>query len=144
MLATNAQDVAESTLDAVLGSGYGIFSGEDVTWAQLRFTPARARWVASEQWHPLQRTRFDADGSFILELPYSDPRELTMDILRHGADVHVLAPDALRNAVVDALDAAHSRYLPQTLDANAATPGGSTRSRAPATRRAARRARRAL
>lgn len=138
MLATNAKDVAESTLDAVLGSGYGIFSGADVTWARLRFTPARARWVATERWHPLQRTRFDADGSFILELPYSDPRELVMDILRHGADVQVLAPDALRDAVIQALDAARGRYLPQACAVSRAS------ARAPATRRAARRAKNAM
>ena len=110
MLSVAAIDVAEATLDAVLGSGYGIFSGEQVTWAKLRFTPERARWVAAERWHPLQRTRLEADGSFLLELPYSDPRELTMDILRHGADVEVLAPDVLRCEVIEAIEAARSRY----------------------------------
>ena len=110
MLDHAADDVAESTLDAVLGSGYGIFSGEHVTWASLRFTPERARWVAAEQWHPLQRTRFDATGSFVLELPYSDPRELLMDILRHGADVEVLAPQELRCQVIEALEAMSRLY----------------------------------
>ena len=138
MLATSAKDVAESTLDAVLGSGYGIFSGADVTWARLRFTPQRARWVATERWHPLQRTRFDADGSFVLELPYSDPRELTMDILRHGADVRVLAPNALRDAVIEALDAARKCY------ANTASRESGTGSRAPETPRAARRSKHTL
>ena len=144
MLATSAKEVAESTLDAVLGSGYGIFSGAHVTWATLRFTPARARWVAAERWHPLQRSRFDADGSFILELPYSDPRELTMDILRHGADVQVLAPQALRDAVIEALDAARQHYLAQARDLDAASRERNTRSRAQATRRDAKRAKHAM
>ena len=39
-----AIDVADAELDAVLGSGYGIFAGRDVQWATLRFTPERARW----------------------------------------------------------------------------------------------------
>ena len=136
MLAANAKDVAESTLDAVLGSGYGIFAGENITWARLRFTPERARWVATERWHPLQRTRFDAHGDFILELPYSDPRELVMDILRHGADVEVLAPNTLRDAVIEALDAARKRYLASVPDADSATRESAMRSRAKATRRA--------
>jgi predicted DNA-binding transcriptional regulator YafY len=99
MLESRATEVADERLDAVLGTGYGIFSGETVAWAMLRFTPERARWVSSEQWHPQQRSRFEADGSFVLEVPYSDPRELLMDVLRHGAEVEVLAPAPLREAM---------------------------------------------
>lgn len=110
MLDTPAIDVPEDELDARLGSGYGIFSGEHVTWATLKFTPERARWVSAEQWHPAQRSRTERDGSYVLELPYSDPRELVMDILRHGADVEVLAPAALRDEVKRILAATAARY----------------------------------
>jgi predicted DNA-binding transcriptional regulator YafY len=111
MLEVAAKDLPEATLDTVLGSGYGIFSGENVTWAELRFTAERARWVAAEQWHPQQKTRFEPDGSFVLAIPYSDPRELIMDILRHGADVEVLAPESLRRQVVSAIEAVQRRYV---------------------------------
>jgi len=94
-----AREVAEKTLDAWVDAGYGIFSGEDVRWAKLRFSPARARWVATEAWHPQQRGAFDGEGRYVLELPYADDRELTLDILRHGAEVEVLAPPELRRAV---------------------------------------------
>ena len=90
-----AEEIDDETLDRRLGSGYGIFSGEDVQWAALRFTPGRARWVAHEQWHPLQRGTFERDGSYVLEVPFSDPRELMMDVLKYGADVRVDAPEAL-------------------------------------------------
>jgi predicted DNA-binding transcriptional regulator YafY len=106
-----AREVPERELDEVLAAGYGIFSGRDVEWATLRFTPERARWVASEQWHPQQRSRFDPDGSYVLELPYSDHRELVMDILKHGPDVEVVAPESLRKAVCASLQAALQRYL---------------------------------
>ena len=99
MLAAPARDVAEKALDAWVDAGYGIFSGENVTWARLRFSAERARWVATEAWHPQQKGSVDADGRFVLELPYADDRELLGDILRHGADVEVLAPDALREKV---------------------------------------------
>ena len=56
----------------------------------------RARWVAAERWHPAQRGRTEGDGHYVLEVPYSDPRELTMDVLKFGADVEVLAPESLR------------------------------------------------
>jgi predicted DNA-binding transcriptional regulator YafY len=96
-------DVADRQLDAVLGAGYGIFAGRKVQWAALRFTPERARWVAAENWHPKQRGRFEADGSYRLELPYSDPRELVMDILRHVPEVQVLSPAGLRDMVTERL-----------------------------------------
>jgi predicted DNA-binding transcriptional regulator YafY len=110
LLEEAALDVPEDKLDAELGAGYGIFSGRELEWARLRFTPHRARWVASETWHPKQKGYFDADGSYILELPYSDDRELTMDILRHGREVEVLAPATLRRRVADELQAAFAEY----------------------------------
>ena len=105
-----ARNVPERTLDAVLGAGYGIFSGRKVAWAKLRFSPERARWVAAEQWHPRQKARFEQDGSYVLEIPYSDSRELVMDVLKHGAAVEVLGPSALRKEVAAELQAALGRY----------------------------------
>lgn len=110
MLEVPARDVPEKTLDTVLGAGYGIFSGRQVAWARLRFTPQRARWVASEQWHPRQKGMFESDGSYVLEFPFSDPRELLMDVLKFGADVEVVAPDALRDKAVAEMKAALRRY----------------------------------
>lgn len=109
-LESRAKEVAKRDLDATLGAGYGIFSGATVEWARLRFTPEHARWVASEQWHPQQKSTSDADGSYLLELPYSNPTELVMDILRHGAGVEVLAPKALRDAVQRELSSALAAY----------------------------------
>lgn len=104
-LEVQARDVPSRTLDAVLGAGYGIFSGRAVAWARLRFSPERARWVALEQWHPKQRGRMLRNGRYLLELPYADDRELIMDILRHVPEVEVLAPAKLRRAVADRLRA---------------------------------------
>jgi predicted DNA-binding transcriptional regulator YafY len=39
LLDKRAKDVDEAWLNEVLGAGYGIFSGNDVAWATLRFTP---------------------------------------------------------------------------------------------------------
>lgn len=99
LLERPAIDVPEAELDEVLGAGYGIFAGKAVQWATLRFSAQRARWVAAETWHPDQHGRWDASGRWLLSLPYADPRELLMDILRHTPEVEVLAPEALREAV---------------------------------------------
>jgi len=100
VLSERATDVATEELNQTLGNGYGIFSGKQVQWASLRFSPERARWVAAEQWHPDQKGHWDAQGRWVLQIPYSDDRELVMDILRHTPEVEVLAPAALRAAVV--------------------------------------------
>ncbi|MFN8755232.1 MAG: helix-turn-helix transcriptional regulator [Burkholderiales bacterium] len=98
-LETKAIEVADDKLNAVLASGYGIFGGENVEWATIRFSPTAARWVASEIWHKLQRSRFESDGSYVLEVPYSNRRELIMDVMRYGVEAEVLGPLDLRNEI---------------------------------------------
>ncbi len=99
ILDKRAKDVADRRLDEVLGSGYGIFSGDQVTWATLRFTPERSRWVADERWHPKQEGKMLKDGSYELKVPYADDRELLMDVMKYGGDCKVVEPNALRKRV---------------------------------------------
>ena len=103
-------DIPEDELVAHYASSYGIFAGEPEHTAVLRFTPERARWVADEHWHPQQQGIFLENGSYELRIPYSDPRELVMDILKYGPDVEVLAPESLRNAVAERLQQALNNY----------------------------------
>jgi predicted DNA-binding transcriptional regulator YafY len=105
-----AIEVPEADLNRLLGAGYGIFSGEKVQWAKLRFTAQRARWVAAEEWHPQQRGSFDEAGRYILEVPYSQDPELMMDILKHGAEVEVLEPRELRDRLAQQLSTAAHQY----------------------------------
>ncbi|MCC7490274.1 MAG: WYL domain-containing protein [Gammaproteobacteria bacterium] len=105
-----AREVPDAALDAALEGGYGIFAGPVAHTAVLRFSPVRARWVSRESWHPQQEGHFELDGAWILKLPYSDPRELVMDILKYGSEVEVLAPAALRRTVIAELDAAARQY----------------------------------
>lgn len=105
-----AIEMSQNKLKEYFEKGYGIFSGQKVSWAMLRFTPERARWVSTEQWHPEQRSSFDADGFYWLEVPYSDDRELLMDILKHGTEVKVLSPVALKTRVRKALESSLAQY----------------------------------
>jgi proteasome accessory factor C len=109
-LPQRCRDVPEKQLDAHYASSYGIFAGEPKHTAVLRFTPERARWVADEHWHPQQQSLVLEDGSYELRIPYSDPRELIMDILKHSGEVEVIAPDTLRNAVAEHLNNALGHY----------------------------------
>jgi predicted DNA-binding transcriptional regulator YafY len=53
--------------------------------------------------------KLQRDGRYLLEVPYADDRELIMDILRHVPEVEVLAPEALREAVIGKLRAGLDR-----------------------------------
>lgn len=110
MLEARAKEVAKSDLDEYLAAGYGIFAGRKLEWATLKFTPESARWVAAQRWHPKQRARVEKDGSYLLELPYADDRELVMEVLKFGPEVEVLAPAGLRKRVAERLRAAAKRY----------------------------------
>jgi predicted DNA-binding transcriptional regulator YafY len=105
-----AIQVPDEQLDREVGAGYGIFSGEQVRTAVLRFTPEMARWVSRERWHRLQEGSFGADGSYTLKVPYSAERELVMDIMRFGPEVEVLGPPELRESVSAALRTALAAY----------------------------------
>jgi predicted DNA-binding transcriptional regulator YafY len=97
---TAAKEVPLKALDEYLLQSYGIVrNGAAVQRARLRFSVERTRWVAAEVWHPEQRGSFETDGRYVLELPFRDDRELVLDILRHGAEVEVLEPPALRAKV---------------------------------------------
>lgn len=105
-----AVSIDDAELDAYFASSYGIFSGKANKTAVLGFSAHRARWVADEVWHPEQAGQFLTDGRYELRIPYREDPELVMDILRHGADVEVVAPAALRVAVAKALEAALCQY----------------------------------
>ena len=105
-----AKEVALKTLDDYLLDSYGIVRGGEAQRAKLRFSVERARWVASEVWHPDQKGSFDAEGRYLLELPFRDDRELVLDILRHGAEVEVLSPLVLRRKVIAQLAEAARLY----------------------------------
>lgn len=107
-----AIDVPDAELDAVLASGYGIYAGKEVAWATLRFTPWQGRWTSNEIWHPEQRSYYDEEGRYILEVPYSATTELIMDILKYGPEVEVLTPESLRQEIAERLGKALTRYRP--------------------------------
>ncbi len=104
-----AQEADVAALDRYLRASFGIFTGPAQEWAVLRFSPRMARWVADETWHPDQIGQWQGE-QYELQIPYSDPRELMMDILKYGPEVEVVAPEELRTAVAERLTMAAEVY----------------------------------
>lgn len=113
LLPEKAYEVSQEELREHFESGYGIFAGQARHRARLKFTPERAQWVAAESWHPDQSSCHLKDGSYVLEVPYSNDQELIMDLLRHSPEVEVLGPPALRAKLHAALCVAASKNQPQ-------------------------------
>ena len=104
-----ALEVPQERLDCFTNESFGVFSGQPVAQAHLRFSLRAARWVADELWHPSQQGEWLQDG-YHLRVPYSDPTELIMEVLRYGPDVEVVGPEELRQTVREQLVAAQALY----------------------------------
>ena len=85
------------------------------------FSSQRARWVKNEIWHADQEAWFDEDGRYHLRFPFSDPREVTMDVLRHLPEVSIVAPESLKVRVTEMLETA----LRQMRGSSSGEPDGS-------------------
>ncbi len=109
-LPDSAVEIDDQLLQDHFSDAYGIFAGKATQTARLRFTQVRARWVASETWHPRQQGTWTAGGHYELQIPYSSTEELIMDILRHGPHVEVVEPESLRRQVKQALEQALDTY----------------------------------
>lgn len=111
-LDTKARHVAVKDLEAELDAGYGIYggAGAKLKWAVLRFSAEAAQWVANEDWHAEQKSRWLPDGRYELQVPYADPTELAMDILRHGDSVEVVGDKALVASIGERLRKAARLY----------------------------------
>lgn len=112
VLPAKARNVAVRDLEAALDAGYGIYggAGAKVKWATLVFAADAAQWVANEEWHAGQVSRWLADGRYELKVPYIDPTELAMDVLRHGESVVVTGDKALATLVARRLRQAAAAY----------------------------------
>jgi predicted DNA-binding transcriptional regulator YafY len=115
VLESRARQVALRDLEALLDAGYGIYggSGSRLRWATLVFNPEAAQWVANEEWHPQQKSRWLADGCYELQVPYSETTELAMDVLRHGDSVRVTGDRAMVAAIARGLSSAAALYATQ-------------------------------
>ncbi len=107
-----AKRVSVRDLEAQLDAAYGIYGGggSKVRWATLLFNADAALWVANEEWHAQQKARWLPDGRYELQVPYAEPTELAMDILRHGDSVTVAGDKALVAAIAQRLSRAAALY----------------------------------
>jgi len=102
---------SEKVLAAHFTTSFGIFAGEPIATAILRFSAQAARWVQDEEWFPGLQGQWLDDDRFELQIPYNNSTELIMEICRYGADVEVVEPAELRRKVAAVLQKATEQYM---------------------------------
>lgn len=110
LLALSAKQVQSQYSSHHYQTSYGIFAGIAKHQALLKFSPFIARWVQSEQWHPQQKSEWQKDGSYLLEIPYDKDQELIMDILKYGDQIEVIKPIELREKVKQTIISTLQKY----------------------------------
>jgi proteasome accessory factor C len=108
----NFKKISRADLDAHVLPTYGIFSAEYQAEAVLLFSPAIARRVQDEEWHPQQTLEPRVDGSLVMRLPFNphSPQELLKDILSYGDAVKIMEPESLQKQIANTLRRACARY----------------------------------
>ena len=97
-------------LEHHLGKSIGIFSGDAPTMVKIRIGGRAAAWVREDPWHPEQKFEQQPDGSSILSVPASHPRELLPKVLSLGGDAEVLEPESFRQTVAEAVQQMAASY----------------------------------
>jgi proteasome accessory factor B len=100
----------DGEIEAALDRAWGIVADQAVVEVVLRFDHSVASRVAETTWHPTQLLTTNADGSLTWRARVSGTLEIRPWILGWGADVEVLAPEALRGEVADIVRRAAARY----------------------------------
>jgi predicted DNA-binding transcriptional regulator YafY len=96
--------------EAHLAGSWGIMSGDHVDEVALHFSAAAKPFVMERQWHPSQQIQSTPEGGCVLRMQVSEPVEMQPWIRSWGAQVEVLAPEWLRERIMDELQKAAEQY----------------------------------
>jgi predicted DNA-binding transcriptional regulator YafY len=84
---------------AFMRASFGVFQGQAVN-VRIHFTRKVAGYIQEKVWHPTQVLEPQPDGSLIFSAEVAGLQEIRFWVLKWGADATVLAPVALREAIV--------------------------------------------
>lgn len=86
---------------SVLSDAWGIwFTGEKPVEVRLLFRPSVARRVGETRWHRSEQVELQKDGSLLWRALIAEPREMMPWVRGWGADVEVLQPEWMREAMM--------------------------------------------
>ena len=84
-----------------LRTAFGAEGGGEPVEVVVRFDAYQARWIRERRFHPSQQLEEQADGGVVLRMWTSGLGEVRRWVMQYGGHAEVLAPAALRQAVLD-------------------------------------------
>ncbi len=88
--------------ESLLGDAWGIwYTGKEPVEVALKFYPRAARRVRETRWHHSEQVESLEEGNLLWRARIAEPQEMLPWIRGWGADVEVLAPESLREAVAE-------------------------------------------
>ena len=99
-----------SEIQKIFRIDYGIFIGKEKQWSKIRFNTKNISWIVREEWHSDQKSYFDNNGWFFLEIPFSDTREILSEILKFGNNATIIEPEELRSSHINILKKSLDNY----------------------------------
>lgn len=112
---------ADFDVHAYLASAWGLIRGDVVT-VVARFAPAVAPYVRERLWHPSQKLRDLPDRSLEMTLGVADTIEVRRWLLGFGAEVEVVTPASLREALRREAERLVARLAPAARGSTARKP----------------------
>ncbi|MGA9750189.1 MAG: WYL domain-containing protein [Acidobacteriota bacterium] len=97
-------------LGAFLAQAFQVSMGEKPMNVAVRFDANQAPYVRGRQWHASQKITEHRDGGLTLRLRTSGLGGVMRWVLQYGTHAEVLAPDALRQAVAEQIQAMSKQY----------------------------------
>jgi len=91
-------------------STFGLYKGGSPKRVVLRFSPEKSKWIRGQIWHKDQKVRYLKDGSMEISFSVSEFSEIQREILKHGSDVEVIRPKALRRLIKNEARAIAQKY----------------------------------
>ena len=95
------EDEGDFNVQEYFGKAWSMIPEGRIYDVKLRFLPKVANNVAEVQWHSTQKVTRNGDGSATVEFQVDGLGEISWWILGYGDQVQVLAPEALRNRVLE-------------------------------------------
>jgi len=99
LLASRFEVPPSFSLESVVREGR-VFHTEAAQTVRVRYSPRIARWIAEREQLPVA-----ADGSVTVDYPLADAQWAVRHVLQYGPEAQVMAPEPVRQAVVDRLRA---------------------------------------
>ncbi len=107
---TKYKTIPQKDLENFFAQSYGIFTGPANKTAIIEFSGIAAREVSNSKWHPQQKEEWISENTFRLTIPYGNPTELIMDVLRWGELAKVIEPPELRDTVKNHIEKMKKLY----------------------------------